>query len=422
MQTGEDRTEILMAVQRSNVVQLRGDAEPAGKPKTRPEARQRRTFGKILKMRSGRFQASYVAEGERHLAPVTFYTKTDAAAWLDMRHAELLEHRWKPPAPPKPEETTLREYADRWLDTRRNRMGDPLKPRTKALYRGLLDGVILPELGDYPLPAITPDTIDDWHENLLPDAPTRRAHAYTLLHGIMKSAATSRRRLIDSNPCQVQHATKVDRAGITVPATAAELEAIAAAMPERFRLAVLIAGWAGLRFGELTELRRRDLDVTGKRPVLRVSRAVVWLKGKTIVQTPKSAAGTRILNLPASMRADIAEHLDKFTGPEPDALLFPALSGGHLNSSSLMKPYRKARAAAGRPDLRWHDLRHTHGTLAARAGANLAENMARQGHSTVAASLRYQHAAAARDEEITDNLDRIRKQARKARKNRGGER
>lgn len=392
----------------ANVVPIRRDA-PALEGKA---PQRRRAFGKVMKLRSGRFQASYVVDGVRHLGPVAFDTKTDAAAWLAMRQAEVLEYRWKPPAPPKPEETTLREYADRWLDTRRNRMGEPLKPRTKALYRGLLDSVILPSLGDYPLPAITPDMVDDWHENLLPDAPTRRAHAYTLLHGIMKSAATSRRRLIDSNPCQVQHATKVDRAGVTVPATVAELEAIADAMPERFRLAVLIAGWAGLRFGELTELRRRDLDVTGKRPVLRVSRAVVWLKGNTIVQTPKSAAGIRVLNLPASLRAEIVEHLDRFTGPEPDALLFPALSGGHLNSSSLMKPYRKARVAAGRPDLRWHDLRHTHGTLVARV-ANLVENMARQGHSTAAASLRYQHAAAARDEEIADDLDKMRKQSRK---------
>ena len=66
----------------------------------------------------------------------------------------------------------------------------------------------------------------------------------------------------------------------------------------------------------------------------------------------------------------------------------------------MTKLYTKARAAAGRPDLRLHDLRHTGATLAAPTGATLAELMARLGHSTPQAALRYQHAAQGRDTEI----------------------
>lgn len=378
--------------------------------------RQRRSFGKVRKLPSGNFQASYVVDGQRYLAPITFGARTDAAAWLDMRHAELLEYRWKPAPPPEPEKVTLRDYSAKWLDTRRNRRGEPLKPRTKALYRGLLDNHILPLLGDYPLTDITPEMVDDWHDRLLPDAPTRRAHAYTLLHSIMKAASTGRRRVIESNPCQVEHATKVDRATVTIPATVAEVDAIADAMPERYKAAVLIAAWAGLRFGELTELRRRDVEVGPKRVVLHISRAVVWLRGETIVQTPKSAAGVRSVNLPGSLRAVVVDHLDRFTGPETDALLFPAVAGGHLNPSTLAKPYRKARAAAGRPDLRWHDLRHVAGTAAAEVGATPRETMSRLGHSTVDASMRYQHAVDKRDQDVADALDDKIKKARKAAK------
>ena len=55
--------------------------------------------------------------------------------------------------------------------------------------------------------------------------------------------------------------------------------------------------------------------------------------------------------------------------------------------------YLAREAGAGRPDLRFHDLRHTGAVLAAQTGATLAELMGRLGHSTPQAALRYQHAA-----------------------------
>jgi hypothetical protein len=67
-----------------------------------------------------------------------------------------------------------------------------------------------------------------------------------------------------------------------------------------------------------------------------------------------------------------------------------------------------AREKAGRPDLRFHDLRHTGATLAAMTGnVTLAELMARLGHATPAAAMRYQHAAAGRDEQIAEALSKI---------------
>lgn len=387
---------------RSNVVPFR-----APTPESAPaEKGTRRSFGKVRKLPSGRFQASYVgADKARHLAPVTFDTKTDAGAWLDMRHAEILEYRWKPPAPPAPDTTTFRDYAKTWVERRRNRDGEPLKPRTKALYNGLLEGHILPTFGDYAVTEITPDMVDDWHDRLLPDAPTRRAHAYTLLHSIMKSASTGRRRLIEANPCQIEHATKVKRKFRPTPATPEQIRVLVDAMPERFQLMILLAAWCGLRYGEVAELRRRDLDVPGL--TVHVSRGVTWLKGETVIGTPKSHAGDRVVAIPKSMKKVIVRHLADHTDPEVDALLFPATAGGHLHPSTLMKHFRKARAAAGRPDLRFHDLRHTAATTAALTGATLAELMARMGHSTSDAALVYQHVAADRDRAIAAGIDRL---------------
>ena len=54
-----------------------------------------------------------------------------------------------------------------------------------------------------------------------------------------------------------------------------------------------------------------------------------------------------------------------------------------------------------------HDLRHAGATLAAWSGASTRELMARLGHSTPAAALRYQHASRHRDREIADRLDEL---------------
>jgi len=75
--------------------------------------------------------------------------------------------------------------------------------------------------------------------------------------------------------------------------------------------------------------------------------------------------------------------------------------------SALARHWYKGRAGIGRDDLRWHDLRHSGAVLAAATGASLAELMARLGHSTPAAAMRYQHAAAGRDREIAQLLSKL---------------
>ncbi len=103
----------------------------------------------------------------------------------------------------------------------------------------------------------------------------------------------------------------------------------------------------------------------------------------------------------------IEAHLAKYVGRGRDSLIFPADGGEHLQPATLYRHWYKAREAAGRPDLRFHDLRHTGAVLAAATGATLAELMARLGHSTPQAAMRYQHAAAGRDREIAALLSKL---------------
>jgi integrase len=358
----------------------------------------RRTFGNVRKLPSGSFQARYTGpDGREYKAPVTFQTGGDGDMWLATQRADISRGVWKPPTARAVERLTLARYAETWL------AGRDLKPRTRAHYRMLLETRILPPLGDRPVADITPADVRAWHSSLDREHATIRAHAYALLRTIYTTAVAD--DLLPANPCRVRGAGSTKRAKTIRPATLPELATIAADMPERLRLIVLLAAWCALRFGELTELRRGDIDLRSGR--VRVRRGAVRVDSVVIIGTPKSDAGTRDVAIPPHLLPVVKDHLARFVGAEKDALLFPATGGGNMSPTSLYWHYFPARLAAGRPDLRFHDLRHTGAVLAAATGATLAELMARLGHSTPSAAMKYQHASADRDRVIADALSRL---------------
>jgi integrase len=321
---------------------------------------------------------------------MTFETKLDAGAWLaDYVEGVLI-------APQRQRDPTLAEYADAWL------AGRDLKPRTRALYRDLLDDLILPNLGALRLSRISPAKVRDWYGKLDASRPTQRAHAYGLLRTITMTAVDD--ELLATNPCRIRGAGSAQTRHQPKVASLGELEVMVGAMPPRYRLMVLLAAWCALRFGELAELRRGDVDVEAR--LVRVQRGVTRAGGEVFIGDPKGtrAAGRRPVSIPPHLMPLVEAHLDEHVKADPEALLFPARHGGNLAPSSLYKVWYPARAAAGRPDLHFHDLRHTGATLAAATGATLADLMSRLGHSTPAAALRYQHAAADRDRAVADAL------------------
>ncbi len=361
---------------------------------------RKRAFGQLTRLPSRRYRARYTGpDGHLHNAPMTFDSREDAEAWLTDERRRISAGTWVAPSLRRTGHMmTLEHYAERWLSRR------DLKPRTQAHYRSLLERQILPYLGDRPLKAITSEDIRDWWSDLDGSRPTLKAHAYGLLRTIMQTAVVDEK--IAVNPCRIRSAGTTKRARNITPATLGELETIVAHLPPKYRPLLLLSAWCALRFGEATELRRRDLDL--KAGVIHVRRGVVRADGCVVVGDPKSSAGSRDVAIPPHLLPMLREHLDTMPVRGRDALLFPAADGqSHLAPSTLYRVFYKARDAAGRPDLRWHDLRHTGAVLAAQTGATLAELMGRLGHSTPQAALRYQHAAQGRDAQIAAALSQL---------------
>lgn len=359
-------------------------------------ARKRRGFGRLRQLRSGRWQAAYIGpDATLHKAPRTYASEHDAQGWLAAQRRKMDLGTWG--AVERSDAVTLRGYADKWIEQR------ALRSRTRAHYRSMLDRLILPELGDAKIVTLTPARVREWHADLGDDRPTRNAHAYALLHAICATAVQD--EVLDANPCRIRAAMQTSRRREVDILTPTEVNRLAAKMPPELRASVLVAAWCGLRWGETSELRRKD--VSDDHSVLRIRRAVTYRGGRFEVGPPKTAAGVRDVTVPPHIRPTLKAHLRNHVGRSGDALLFGDGDGGHLRADRYRTHWEKARAGIGKPNLRVHDLRHVGSVLAAQSGATTAELMHRLGHATPAMALKYQHVAEGRDAEIARRLSKL---------------
>src|SRR5699024_7522068 len=121
----------------------------------------------------------------------------------------------------------------------------------------------------------------------------------------------------------------------------------------------------------LAGLTRRGVSLpTAQDPdlVVRVHRGLNQTRsGQLEISTPKSARGKRSVTLPASMVAAVSDHLAMYAEPGPDGAVFVGERGGRLRGQNFNRVWKRTITRAGvDPDLHFHDLRHTGGTLVAR--------------------------------------------------------
>lgn len=358
---------------------------------------KKRRFGRVRRLSSGRFQARYHGpDGIDRPAPRTFASKTDAQRWLTQVEAEIVKGMWQAPELGR---VKLADYLHNWIE---NRPG--LRPRTVELYRGLARKYVDPSLGTRMLCDLTPGLIRAWYADLL-DAgtgATTAAKAYRLLRTVLNTAVDD--ELIRRNPCRIKGAG-VEHAPERPVATVTQVLELADSVPERFRALVLLAAFASLRYGELAALRRRDLGRDCATVTVRAN-LVEQNTGDVLLGPPKSAASRRTVTIPEAIRPDVRAHLARFTGAEPDALVFTGERGGVLRRSNFHRAARWSTVVkrVGLPGFHFHDLRHTGNTLASYSGATLADLMARMGQSSTRAARIYAHTTKQRDLVIADAL------------------
>src|ERR1035437_4941782 len=347
-------------------------------------------FGHVDRRPSGQWRARYTdPDGKRRSR--TFGTVTDARVWLSSQRTDIVRQDWRAP---ELANRTIGNYAEAYLAR------VEIKESTRAFYESVWKNHLEKEWGHIKVGNATPTNVRAWHSTAGKSLkPTALAQAYRLLRGILNVAVQD--DVLKSNPCRIKGAGMVKPAVAARSLTVPEVLAIAEEIPARYKTLVMVLAFGGLRFGEATALRRRDVSDAR----LTVERTCQYIHGAWTVGSPKTDAGRRTVTLPGSVANLLESHLADFVPDDPEALVFATASGRFIQQHNFGATFRRAVKRCGLPHTRVHWLRHTGATLAASTGATTKELMHRLGHASPAAALVYQHAISERDSEIARALD-----------------
>jgi len=350
--------------------------------------------GHVQKRGPSSYKARYRGPDGRERS-TTFTRKGDAERWLAEIEVEKSRGTWIDPALSR---QRFGDYAMGWLADQVH-----LAPTTSLKVRGHLRNHLLPKFGPMRLSSIQPRDVRSWiaeasRQGVAPN--TIRAISSTLGR-IVKTAV--RDGLIGRSPCD---GVEMPRAGVAAEMrflTAAEVVRLAEAIDRRYRAAIYLAAYSGLRWGELAALRPERLDLD--RGFVEVRESLADVSGQLLVQPPKSGK-VRSVSLPDFVCDVLEVHVAEF----PDArYVFTSPGGGPLRRSNwYRRKFKPAVSAAGLdPKFRFHDLRHTCAALAIAQGAHPKAVQERLGHSTVRLTLDcYGHLLPGLDERLCDDLEK----------------
>jgi len=168
--------------------------------------------------------------------------------------------------------------------------------------------------------------------------------------------------------------------------TPAEVAALRAAIREPYGVVVDVLAYAGLRIGEVLALRRRSVDLLGRRLV--VSQSLSEVAGRLTFEAPKSGKA-RSVALPRFLAEDLTAYLAEHVPADPDALLFTGRTGKaqHYNAWRTWT-WDPAAKVAGLSGVTPHALRATCGSWVAEEHGVL-EAARRLGHSSASVTTRH---------------------------------
>lgn len=250
---------------------------------------------------------------------------------------------------------TVTEYARHWASTRPHR-------RTSAVKTAwIIESHIAPtKLGGMKLADVRKSHIQGWATDRAKVlAPYTMKKNLSTLRSIFQSAVHD--RLVLTTPVVGISLPKADERAKIVPLTTEQVDALAAAMPARYRAMVPVQAGLGLRVGELLALRVQDFN-----PLLRTVR-IEWQfsnaekdeNGWPVRAELKTKGSKRTIPLPKRVADAVAAHLAAY-GPAADGTIFTNGRGRPVGSFYYVGDvFPAAVEKAGLPaDATSHDLRH----------------------------------------------------------------
>jgi len=241
------------------------------------------------------------------------------------------------------------------------------------------------------------------------------AEYHRLISSILTAAVQW--QVIPSNPCNRVKPPKAERkeAVSLDEVQAAELISCLQSEPIKYRTAVMLTLYTGLRRGEVCGLNWSDIDF--KNSIISINKSVLYSADRGVYEdTTKTKSSNRIINIPSDMIKLLKQYQTEQMKQQlamgdmwiDSSKIFTSTNGSMINPDTLSTWFKGFIRRHNLPDIHYHNLRHTAATLLIAGGVDIATVSKRLGHADRTTTLNiYTHAIKSADKAAAYKLQDI---------------
>lgn len=294
--------------------------------------------------------------------------------------------------------STLVKYYKEDMETR-------LKPSTIYTKQNIIDKLILPYFNDMPLNNITPSTIRTWQNELIQSDKNYSQTYLRTVHTLLVAIFSFAMKYYDlkENPCSIcgsigSMKTEKEMTIWTLDQFKTFIEAEKDNI--MYYTAFNVLFYTGLRIGELLALTWGDIDFDNQ--TISINKSLQVLNGVTYITSPKTRKSIRTITIFPNLVRILQDYKNACYEPLNDSRLFP------IAKSKVLRELRKKAKAQELPQIRLHDLRHSHASLLIELGFSPLAIADRLGHESVQTTLNvYSHLYPNKQDELAQKLQEI---------------
>lgn len=352
--------------------------------------------GTIRQRKDGRWEARYTVgrdpgTGKQVQRSVYGATQQEVRKKLAQLTAAVDAGTYKEPC-----KMTVGQWLDIWAA---DYLGG-VKPFTVRSYCDQIRNHIKPALGSVKLEALNTHTIQSFYNSLSTErdgkpglSPKTVKNVHGVLHKALQQAVKiGYLRFNPADACELPRIVRKELTPLDEEQSKAFLKAI---QGHRFEMLYTVTLFTGMREGEALGLLWDCVDF--KKGTILINKQLQREKkknGQYLLAPTKNGKSRTITPAPWVMkllrkqRARQAEQQLK-AGPmwEDSGLVFTNELGRHLAIHTVYKDFKQIAASIGRPDARFHDLRHSYAVAAIRSGDDIKTVQGNLGHATAAFTL-----------------------------------
>jgi integrase len=310
---------------------------------------------------------------------------------------------------------TLEDYLRKWIETYKNN----LAPRTYINYKQQMELHLIPHLGKIQLSKLKPLHIQSYYTKALESmegkktlSPSTVLYQHRVLHEALKHAV--KWQLIPNNPADAVEAPKQKKKQMNTLNEKQLNILLQGVLESEIYIPVLLAITTGMRRGEICGLCWDDVDFENE--FLYIRRARQRVGNKTQISTTKTEKSNRKVALFSSTIQELKKYHtqqkeDKLKWgndyhEEAYDLVCRWSDGRPLEPDHITKKYKKFIKKLELPNVRFHDLRHSHATWLLKEGIHPKIVSERLGHSNISITMdTYSHVTMDMQKDVIAKLD-----------------